>query len=142
MHEDGQLRREAPTLFNLPKADPFLVEEGFFGQFPHAVQALVPTHARAPRTNWLKHTAIALPVLALLLFAVHRFRAPEASVADVPAMENLRPAAPEQPGTQAILAGAAPEEWPVFDSVTVQLTENEALAYIDQHNIDLAEYLY
>ncbi len=143
LNDNEELQRSAPTLFGLPKQDRFVVEDGFFERFPHEVQALASKSARAPLSIWLKRAAVALPAMALVLFAVHSLRGPEVSHASVPVSEEAWLSATlDQFDTRSILAGIPDEDWPQFDSVTVQLTPNEALAYVDQHDIDLTDYLY
>lgn len=39
-HEHDELK-DAPILRSIPKVDPFVVPDGFFEQFPHAVQARI-----------------------------------------------------------------------------------------------------
>jgi hypothetical protein len=142
-NEENEVRKDAPMLFGIPKQDPFAVEEGFFERFPHQVQALASQRSRTPRLIWMKRAALALPALALVIFAVHSLRAPnDPDVAAYTPDEALQYATSEQFDTQTIMADATEAEWPVFDSVTVQLTPNEALAYVDQHDIDLTDYLH
>jgi hypothetical protein len=69
LNEDNELKRQAPTLFGLPKADPFVVPSGFFEQFPHEVQARVTERSRTRDWGWWRRMAIALPMLALGLGA-------------------------------------------------------------------------
>lgn len=141
--EDSALRKDAPVLFGLSKQDPFRVEDGFFERFPHEVQALANKPGKVPLFLWLKRAAVALPAMVLVLFAVHSLRSTEVPLAAIPAPEEaLLSTTSDQFDTQSILAGLPEQEWPAFDAVTVQLTPNEALAYVDQHDIDLTEYLY
>lgn len=140
--EDSALRKDAPVLFGLSKQDPFRIEDGFFERFPHEVQALASKPASPPVFPWLKRAAVALPAMALVLFAVHSLRSPEVSPVIAPVTEEaLLSTTMDQFDTRSILGGVTEDEWPAFDSVTVQLTPNEALAYVDQHDIDLTEYL-
>ena len=141
--DESELRKDAPVLFGLSKQDPFLVEDGFFERFPHEVQALASKPTKAPMFTWLKRVAIALPAAAVVLFAIHSLRTPEVPVASVPiTQEALLSTTSGQFTTQSILTGLPEKERPTFDSVTVQLTPSEAMAYVDQHDIDLTEYLY
>mgnify|MGYP003479063742 CR=1 FL=1 len=41
-----------PFLRSLPRTDPFVVPDGFFNQFPHAVQRRAIAATRAPRQGW------------------------------------------------------------------------------------------
>lgn len=142
LNDNEELQKGAPTLFGLPKYDPFVVEAGFFERFPHEVQTMAFKSKAAPLSIWLKRAAVALPALAVVLFAVHSLRDPKVSLASDPVAEETMLATASDPfDTRSILAGIPEEEWPAFDAVTVQLTPNEALAYVDRHDIDLTEYL-
>ena len=92
-HEQEELERLAPTLMGLPKRDPFAVPDGFFDRFPHAVQARV-TSRPAPVVRWLRRSAIALPVLALLALGAWWSTRPEPGTADL-AVEVHAPASEE-----------------------------------------------
>lgn len=140
--DDSGLRKEAPTLFGIPDHDPFIVEKDLFERFPHQVQGLAAARNRRSLTLF-ERIAIAVPALALVLLVLHaRLTPPEPSVATAPIpSDSLLFLAAEPFDTRAILESTTPEEWPLFDSVTVQLTPEEALAYIDRYDIDLIPYL-
>ena len=70
LNENEELRKSAPTLFGLPKHDPFIVPAGFFERFPHEVQVMVTTPKHSAFGVWVKRTAFALPLLALSTFCV------------------------------------------------------------------------
>lgn len=147
LNENEELRKSAPTLFQLPEHDPFIVPEGFFERFPHEVQAMVATPRRAPLGLWLKRAAFALPVLAAIAFGIHSLS--DHHLLGTDALPSIALSSEEAAhytasidmDTEDILAGADAAEWPVFDSVTVQLTPDEALAYVDRENIDLTEII-
>src|SRR5262245_38964403 len=86
LNEHDELKRSAPTLAGLPKADPFVVPEPFFEHFPHHVQALVAAKGRSHSWAGRWKLAIALPVVALLAFGAWRLlrtaptNAPEVAV--------------------------------------------------------------
>lgn len=145
--EDKALRQLAPILFNLPKQDPFVVEGGFFEQFPYAVQALAAQPSPASPAPWIKRAAIALPALALLTMGIWSWwptDGPTALNPTVPqlTMEEFQALAldpgPLAPDPETFTTSAP------WDHVEIQLTEAEALAYIDREQIsmyDLLQYL-
>ncbi|MCB0785389.1 MAG: hypothetical protein KDC02_14435, partial [Flavobacteriales bacterium] len=92
-HEHEELERLAPTLMGLPKRDPFAVPEGFFEQFPHAVQARVITRP-ATTVWWPRRAAIALPVVALIALGTWWLYRPEPASPDM-AVEVSAPASEE-----------------------------------------------
>ncbi|MGB3524618.1 MAG: hypothetical protein WBB32_01495 [Flavobacteriales bacterium] len=146
-NEENELRKDAPMLFGIPKQDPFAVEEGFFERFPHEVQARVGTPQRAPIGIWLKRAAFALPVLALLVFGIHTFtgdtlpnRKPVASITISPEAAALYMASTDF-DTPELIADVPTAEWPDLGTVTMQLSPDEALAYVDLENIDLTELI-
>lgn len=136
------LAREAPLLSSLPKSDPFLVEPGFFERFPHEVQALASKPARAYWPLWIRRAAMALPAAALVLFTLHSLRPEAGQPTDgLPDENELIYSLSGQLSTDEILDGATAEEWPEFGTVTIELTPEEALAYVDHNQIDLNDYL-
>ncbi|MBS1942325.1 MAG: hypothetical protein JST38_15750 [Bacteroidetes bacterium] len=140
---DKELRAQAPRLGEIPKADPFLVEKNFFDRFPHEVQALAAKPNKAAWPVWVKRAAIALPAMAVLLFAVHTLRPTSVPMAvDPQSDDQVLAAVADQMGTEEILDATEEADWPEFSTVTVQLTPEEAAAYVDQNQIDLNEYLY
>lgn len=68
LNEYEELKRDAPFLAGVPKADPFVVPDGFFDRFPHQVQALIKAQhpTAAPAWPWWKRLSIALPIVALV----------------------------------------------------------------------------
>ncbi len=84
----------------------------------------------------------ALP-LALLLFALYTLRPTAPGTATAGLEEELPYASlTDELDTQEILEATDAGEWPEFGQVSVELTPEEALTYVDQHQIDLNEYLY
>lgn len=140
---DKELHGQAPLLGAIPKADPFVVEKDFFNRLPHEVQALATKPPKAAWPPWLKRAAVALPAMAVLLFALHTLR-PATVPGDATPQSDDRILAvvADQLGTEEILDATEEADWPEFSTVTVQLTPEEAAAYVDQNQIDLNEYLY
>lgn len=61
----------APTLDSLPRTDPFVVPDGFFDQFPHAVQQQAIGSERKAEHGWfLPTTKLVLGGVAVLVVAV------------------------------------------------------------------------
>lgn len=139
--------RIAPTLFGLAKHDPFVVEEGFFTRFPHEVQALASTPQHAPIGIWLKRMAFALPVLALIAYGIHSLSDdPRSSGNDVASIAIPPEAAAHYMAfthldIPELLAEVPAAEWPDLGTVTVQLSPDEAMAYVDLENIDLTDLI-
>jgi len=48
----NELARTAPTLHGLPKVDPFVVPDGFFERFPHAVGDAIAARERRVNGVW------------------------------------------------------------------------------------------
>ncbi len=83
-HDTDDLKRLAPTLASLPKADPFVVPEGFFERFPHQVQAQVTKPPASPWLPvWAKRLALALPLTAAVAGAWWLLHAEDAPVPQV-----------------------------------------------------------
>ncbi|MBK9059504.1 MAG: hypothetical protein IPL81_06405 [Flavobacteriales bacterium] len=147
LNDNEELQRSAPTLFGLPKQDPFVMEDGFFARFPHVVQALVS----APRSThygiWLKRAAFALPVVALIAFGIHRLSDDTLPSGNAVTSITISPDEADQYmasthlDTQELLADLPASAWPDLGTVTVQLSPDEALAYVDQENIDLTDLI-
>ena len=148
LNENEELRQSAPTLFGLPKQDPFVVKEGFFECFPHEVQALANAPQRTHYGIWMKRAAFALPMLALIAFGIHSISDGTQPEVNTIAAITISPEAAAQYmastdlDTPELLAELPVDEWPVFDAVTVQLSTDEAMAYLDHENIDLNDLIY
>lgn len=141
--EHDDLRRIAPMLADLPRHDPFVVPAGFFDQFPHRVQARAVTPTRPKAGAWLRRGAIAVPAMALVLVALRLFLTAPLSPPHQPLADGqFIDALAEDMDTYEILETAPGDAWPELGQVTVQLTPEEALDYVETHQIDLNEYLY
>ncbi len=146
LNENEELRQSAPTLFGLQKQDPFVVSEGFFERFPHEVQALANAPQRTHYGVWMKRAAFALPMIALIAIGIRSIQDPSDS--NTTAAISISPEAAAQYmastdlDTPELLAELSADEWPVFDAVTVQLSTDEAMAYLDHENIDLTDLIY
>lgn len=144
-HERGtdDLRNMAPTLSALAKHDPFVVEPGVFERFPHQVLASVAQQARPVRSLWLKPVAMAVPALAAVLFTWHALRPGAPSVSTAwPMDDQVYSTLADELDTYELVEAVEAGDLPAFDEVTVTLTPEEAMDYVDQHQIDLNEYLH
>jgi hypothetical protein len=147
-NEHDELERQAPTLFSLPKADPFVVPTGFFDRFPHEVQALVTEEREAPSPGWVlwKRLALAVSVIALGWGAFWWLRPTntiEAPIAEVQlhvisdeALDNL-----DDSELQSLAEVTSAEEAIGPGTVDLQLNDDELLAYLQHENTDLNELI-
>lgn len=148
LNEQDELKRIAPTLHALPKAEPFVVPEGFFDRFPHQVQAAIVARdpELSPAWSWWKRMALALPILALLGLGVWWLGTP-ASISTPVAFnsDNL----PDDPD---VMEGIDESELLAFideahdipadlGSVELRLDEQELLTYLESENLDLADLI-
>lgn len=141
-YDHEELKRIAPTLSALPKHDPFVVEEGLFECLPHTVQARIVANGRQRSFSWPKRLAIALPMVALLsigLWWMTRTAAPEplAESTITPLTdEELESMDPQE--LVAVMDPATEVQW---DSVHVQLSDEEMLAYLEEQSLDYTELI-
>lgn len=146
-HDD--LKRSAPTLFALSKADPFMVPEGFFDTFPHQVQGLV-TGKQRRGSIWpvLKRVAIALPVLALLglgvWWAIRPGGTPTSLVAVTAApLTDMELDALGDDELLALTEDVAPlaDTSDGLGSVNLEMNDDELLAYLEFEGADMNELI-
>jgi hypothetical protein len=148
-NEPDDLKRSAPTLFGLPKADPFVVPEGFFDRFPHEVQGLV-TAKQQRRSTWSvwKRVAIALPVLAMLglgsWWATRPLPEsdPVAAISAAPLTDHEL----DELGDDELLAlteDVAPLSDPAaaLGQVHIQLNDEELMSYLEIEGADINELI-
>lgn len=149
MNDPDDLKRSAPTLFGLPKADPFVVPEVFFDRFPHEVQGLVTAkqHRRSTWSDW-KRVAIALPALALLGLGVWWAARPMPEPDHLAALANasLTDGELDALGDDE-LAALTEEVMPLADpqqelgQVGIQLNDDELMAYFEGEGVDMNELI-
>jgi hypothetical protein len=148
-NEPDDLKRSAPTLFGLPKADPFVVPEGFFDRFPHEVQGLVTAkkHRGSTWSVW-KRVAIALPAMALLglgvWWATRPLHQPEH-------LDGITAASLTDGELDALgddeLAALTEEVIPLADleqelgQVGIRLNDDELIAYFEGEGVDMNELI-
>ena len=139
----NELKRIAPTLFGLPKSDPFVVSETFFERFPHEVQAKVTAQRNAfPVWNLWKRVAIALPVVALIaggLWWMKRapFVPPIAQVEVTPLTNDEI----DQVEDNDLLASIDVSPTADLGEVNVQLNDAELLAYLNNEQTDITQLI-
>lgn len=143
--DNDDLKRLAPTLASLPKADPFVVPEGFFEHFPHRVQARVTAARPAPGlTPWVMRLAFALPVAAALAGSWWMLRGDDAAVrpvavmiptASVDELELL-----DSPEEFAALVEDG-EATPELTASGVDLNEDELAVWLECERTDPAELI-
>lgn len=147
--DNEELKRDAPFLAGLPKADPFAVPDGFFERFPHQVQAVITAQRPAPgfTWSWWKRLAIALPVVALACLGAWMLTDGDGSV-DPPSVAVT-------PLTDGELDAIDDNEiFAAFDDsdasditaenlgeVALQLNDDELLAYLENEDADITELI-
>ncbi|MBL0044367.1 MAG: hypothetical protein IPP33_08220 [Flavobacteriales bacterium] len=148
LNENDELKRSAPTLFGLPKTDPFVVPDGLFERFPHEVQArIVDRKDTPPAWIWWKRMVIALPVVALVAGGIWWSQQTK-PVENALAETQLAPLTDAELDDMddndlfALTEGAdAQEAPPELGNVDVNLNDNELLAYLENENADLDELI-
>ncbi|MBX2972574.1 MAG: hypothetical protein KF797_05690 [Flavobacteriales bacterium] len=88
-HDEHDELTGAPTLRSLPRKNPFVVPEGFFDRFPHAVQQQAIEAQRTAGRGW--HLFGRVPPTRLVLGGV-------AALAVAIASWTFWPASPDEPG--------------------------------------------
>ena len=143
--ENEELQRMAPTLFGMPRQDPFVVSDDLFDRFPHEVQAAIV--AREKQRGWsglpvlMRRLAIALPVIAMLAAAWWLFRTPPTQVGNnmaqisTPSIDDLSLFEEHD-----LLAALSDEELPSLSTVELDLNDQELAAYVEREGIDITEY--
>lgn len=141
--ERTELQRLAPTLFSIPKEEPFRIPAHFFDQLPHTVQAKLVERQRRPSFPWVWRVAIAAPVVAALIGAWWFFR-------DRPDTGDAPMAATSVPidildadviTEEDLLAEIASDESIGLDAIGSELTDEEVLFYLESENTDLNEII-
>jgi hypothetical protein len=139
----NELRQAAPRLANIRKEDPFRVPDGFFERFPHRVQALAVAKRTPRSTVWMKRLAIALPLVATVVVCTHLLRRETSTtpVINITADEAAQLLTYGTDDTQDLLTNTGTSDLPDMGTVTIQLTPDEAAAYVDRENIDVTNLI-
>lgn len=148
LNDHEELKRLAPKLHGLPKADPFVVPESFFDRFPHQVQAAIVEGTRkdVPVGLWWKRLAIALPIIALLGLGTWWLQRTPVAVDPMAFTSDSLPADPtvmDDVDEYEVLALIEEHQGPAPDlgAVEIHLNETELLAYLDNENTDLTDLI-
>ena len=142
LNEHDELKRSAPTLAGLPKADPFVVPEQLFEQFPHQVQAMVAAKGRSKSWGLRWKLAIALPLVALLTFSTWRLLRTD-PVIEAP-MVAVTPLTDDELAAYADidpLSVVEEEDLPPLGEVNLELNDEDLLAYLEEEHTDLSELI-
>lgn len=147
--DNEELKSDAPVLAGLPKADPFVVPEGFFDRFPHQVQASITAQQPAPDLAWpwWKRWVAALPVVLLAavgIWMATRSNGPveTPAVAITPLTDGELDAIDDTEILAAFDdsdAGEIPAEG--LGEVALQLEEDELLAYLEHEDADMTDLI-
>ena len=148
LDDNDELKRIAPTLHGLPKADPFVVPDGFFDRFPHQVQAAIVagTRVHTPVWNCWKRMAIALPVIALIGLGAWWFRSAPIIEPAVAFSADSLPSDPtmiddlEETDLVAFIEETDNANTDL-GAVDMRLDEDELLAYLETENADLTDLI-
>lgn len=149
LDDKNELKRMAPTLHGLPKADPFAVPDGFFERFPHAVQAAITAGQPAPRIAWpwWKRMAIALPIAAtvgLAIWVLLPGNGPvESPAAAVTPLSDGELDALDDAEILAAFEDAETGDISTEDlgAVALQLDDHELLAYLEHEDADIEDLI-
>jgi hypothetical protein len=147
--DNEELKRDAPFLAGLPKADPFVVPDGFFERFPHQVQAALTSGQTAPTYTWTwrKRLAIALPILVVVCLGAWMFTSgsgPDApsAVAVTPLTDNELDAIDDNEifaaFDEADVSDITSEE---LGGIALRLNDDELLAYLENEDADITELI-
>ena len=147
LNDNEELQRDAPFLAGLPKADPFVVPDGFFDRFPHQVQAAITARPAAIAWPWWKRSAVALPIVALVCLGTWMLtRGDGPAEATTVAVTPLTDGELDAIDDNEILA--AFDEADADDitaeglgEVDLQLNEDELLAYLDNEDADITDLI-
>jgi hypothetical protein len=141
LNDHDELKRSAPTLAGLPKADPFVVPGQFFEHFPHQVQTMViKDRSGSWAMRW--RLAIALPVVALLAFGAWRLL--RTGPVNEPQQVAMTPLTDEELNAYADIDPLflmEEEELPELGEVTLDLNDEDLLAYLEEEHADLTELI-
>jgi len=145
LNERDELKRLAPRLHGLPKADPFTVPDGFFERFPHQVQAAIAEgrSTNAPAWTWWKRAAFALPVLAILAtgaMLLLRENTPAPVAVEVTPLPDSELVLLDDATLLAAIEDNAAAITPAdLGHVDSALDETYLLAYLEEEGADLTE---
>ncbi len=138
-HEHDPLN-EAPLLRSLKDAPvPFLVPDGFFDRFPHAVQERVVEKGTSIDGIWLRRLALFMGVIAVVLAVWLAVPVSDRSIADPINDELVLDVSPQElPVNETLVWDVyADSDQPLFGNVLLELDEHELYAYLEHENVDV-----
>lgn len=140
--EREELRRLAPALFALPKADPFVVPPHFFDQMPHAVQAKLVEQTRSRRFPLVWRLAIAAPVV-LVLIGAWWFLRDRPSTGTAMANREVLPTAEDLEALDEgdLFSALSEDDAASVLTLGTGLTDDELLSYLENEHPDLNELI-
>lgn len=127
-----EIQDSAPQLAKLPAADPFRVPEGLFDVLPQRVAAAA--QHPAPRVWWPQRWAVAVASLVVLCtatwFALRTTATSNDLALDLSA-DDAGAYAELLPWSDLHL-----DNTPAWDSITIAISQEEALAYLEYQGVD------
>ena len=147
--DNEEMKRDAPFLNGLPKADPFVVPDGFFERFPHQVQAAITSQRPAQNYawTWWKRVAIALPITLVTCWGAWMFTSgnrpdEHTAVAITPLTDNELDAIDDNEIFAAFdEADASDITSEDLGDVALRLNDDELLAYLENEDADITELI-
>ena len=133
--------KDAPLLRSIPKHDPFIVPDGFFDRFPHAVQARILEQQHPIAKPWWSRfaiPAISLGMMALLVLVWWMIptNKPELN-ALVPELDEHTEFAVLDETDSDLLYALFDTSTTPMGNVDLQLETEELIAYLDNENLPL-----
>ena len=131
--------REAPVLRSIPKEDPFVVPDGFFEQFPHAVQQRITEKRERPSilSGWLRPALAACAVVALVVIAWVLWPKPASELPQIAVSTYETPDHVSDELEAEELFTALSTDDPLLAEVDLTLTDAELAEYIEQEELPL-----
>ena len=133
--------KDAPLLRSIPKHDPFIVPDGFFDHFPHAVQAMIVEQQRTIAKPWWSRLAIptisfGLIALLVLVWWMIPTNQPELNTS-VPELDEQTEFAVLDETDSDLLYALFDTSTTPMGNVDLQLETEELIAYLDNENLPL-----
>jgi len=135
--------RSAPNLRAIPKADPFVVPDGFFERFPHLVQQrIVEDRARSANwswnlSGWLRPAIGALALLAVVALAWVLWPKAEGDVLDQQLASYGTPDHVSDELDAEDVYTALSTNDPLLAEVDLTMTDAELAEYVEQEELPL-----
>lgn len=133
---------DAPTLRNLSRNDPFVVPEGFFDAFPHAVQQHALAGTKTPSrlaSGWQRMLRPAFAIASITILATAALLWMERP-RTIPAEQNVAWSADELLDADMdveVLYTEYPVDGDLMDAVHLPQDDEAVLAYLDNEDLPL-----